>query len=66
MAVIAEIKTGKRRVLDYLLSSLCRYRHDLLRELSPFLKGHSRVEQAITDRGRVEASVDEFAIIPGR
>ena len=27
-----EIKTGKRRVLDYLLSPLHRYGHDVLRE----------------------------------
>jgi len=32
MAVTAEIKTGKRRVLDYLLSPLHRYGHDVLRE----------------------------------
>jgi hemolysin D len=32
MAVVAEIKTGKRRVLDYLLSPLHRYAHDVLRE----------------------------------
>jgi hemolysin D len=32
MAVIAEIKTGQRRVLDYLLSPLHRYGHDVLRE----------------------------------
>jgi hemolysin D len=32
MAVVAEIKTGKRRVLDYLLSPLHRYGHDVLRE----------------------------------
>lgn len=32
MAVVAEIKTGKRRVLDYLLSPLHRYSHDVLRE----------------------------------
>jgi hemolysin D len=32
MAVTAEIKTGKRRVLDYLLSPLHRYSHDVLRE----------------------------------
>ena len=32
MAVTAEIKTGNRRVLDYLLSPLHRYRHDVLRE----------------------------------
>jgi hemolysin D len=32
MSVVAEIKTGKRRVLDYLLSPLHRYGHDVLRE----------------------------------
>lgn len=32
MAVTAEIKTGKRRVLDYLLSPIHRYSHDVLRE----------------------------------
>ena len=32
MAVTAEIKTGKRRVLDYLLSPFLRYSHDALRE----------------------------------
>jgi HlyD family type I secretion membrane fusion protein len=32
MAVTTEIKTGKRRVLDYLLSPLHRYSHDVLRE----------------------------------
>ncbi len=32
MAITAEIKTGKRRVLDYLLSPLRRYAHDSLRE----------------------------------
>jgi hemolysin D len=32
VAVVAEIKTGKRRVLDYLLSPLHRYGHDVLRE----------------------------------
>lgn len=32
MAVTAEIKTGRRRVLDYLLSPFRRYRHDALRE----------------------------------
>jgi hemolysin D len=32
MAVTAEIKTGRRRVLDYLLSPLHRYGHDVLRE----------------------------------
>jgi hemolysin D len=29
---VAEIKTGKRRVLDYLLSPLHRYGHDVLGE----------------------------------
>jgi hemolysin D len=32
MAVTAEIKTGSRRILSYLLSPLNRYRHDVLRE----------------------------------
>lgn len=32
MAVTAEIKTGRRRVLDYLLSPFHRYAHDALRE----------------------------------
>lgn len=32
MAVTVEIKTGKRRVLDYLLSPFHRYTHDALRE----------------------------------
>jgi hemolysin D len=32
MAVTAEIKTGETRVLDYLLSPLHRYSHDVLRE----------------------------------
>jgi hemolysin D len=32
MAVVVEIKTGRRRVLDYLLSPLHRYSHDVLRE----------------------------------
>lgn len=32
MAVIAEIKTGSRRIISYLLSPLARYRHDVLRE----------------------------------
>jgi hemolysin D len=32
MAVTAEIKTGKRRVLDYLLSPFHRYSHDAMRE----------------------------------
>jgi hemolysin D len=29
---LAEIKTGRRRILDYLLSPLHRYGHDALRE----------------------------------
>jgi len=32
MAVTAEIKTGSRRIISYLLSPLARYRHDSLRE----------------------------------
>jgi hemolysin D len=32
MAVTAEIKTGRRRIISYLLSPLTRYRHDSLRE----------------------------------
>jgi hemolysin D len=32
MAVTAEIRTGSRRVISYLLSPLMRYRHDSLRE----------------------------------
>ena len=32
MAVTAEIKTERRRVIDYLLSPLQRYAHDALRE----------------------------------
>jgi hemolysin D len=32
MAVTAEIKTGKRRLLDYLLSPFHRYSHDVMRE----------------------------------
>jgi hemolysin D len=32
MAVTAEIKTGRRRVIDYLLSPLARYKHEGLRE----------------------------------
>jgi hemolysin D len=32
MAVTAEIKTGQRRVIDYLLSPLLRYKHEGLRE----------------------------------
>jgi hemolysin D len=32
MAVTAEIKTGSRTVLSYLLSPLMRYRHGSLRE----------------------------------
>jgi hemolysin D len=32
MAVTAEIKTGSRRIISYLLSPLARYKHDVLRE----------------------------------
>jgi hemolysin D len=32
MAVTAEIKTGRRRVISYLLSPLTRYRHEVARE----------------------------------
>lgn len=32
MAVTAEIRTGKRRVIDYLLSPLMRYKHESFRE----------------------------------
>jgi hemolysin D len=32
MAVTVEIRTGSRRILDYLLSPLLRYRHDALHE----------------------------------
>jgi hemolysin D len=32
MAVTAEIKTGRRRLISYLLSPLMRYRHEGLRE----------------------------------
>jgi hemolysin D len=32
MAVTVEIKTGKRRIISYLLSPLMRYRQDALRE----------------------------------
>ncbi len=32
MAVTAEIKTGRRRVIDYLLAPLCEYVRDRLRE----------------------------------
>jgi hemolysin D len=32
MAVTAEIKTGSRTVLSYLLSPLVRYQHESLRE----------------------------------
>lgn len=32
MAVKAEIKTGRRRIIDYLLAPLSEYRHDALRE----------------------------------
>jgi hemolysin D len=33
MAVTAEIKTGRRRVISYLLSPLLRYRQEGLREI---------------------------------
>lgn len=32
MAVTAEIKTGQRRIIEYLLSRLLRYSHDAGRE----------------------------------
>jgi hemolysin D len=32
MAVTAEVKTGSRRIIGYLLSPLARYQHDVLRE----------------------------------
>jgi hemolysin D len=32
MAVTVEIKTGSRRIIEYLLSPLMRYRHESLRE----------------------------------
>ena len=32
MAVTVEIKTGRRRVIEYLLSPLLRYRQDALKE----------------------------------
>ena len=32
MAVTVEIKTGQRRVIEYLLSPLLRYRHEAARE----------------------------------
>ena len=32
MAVTAEIKTGQRRIIDYLLSPIRKYRQDSLRE----------------------------------
>jgi hemolysin D len=32
MAVIAEIRTGERRLIEYLLSPLLRYRHDAMKE----------------------------------
>jgi len=32
MAVTVEIKTGQRRIIEYLLSPLLRYRHETLRE----------------------------------
>jgi hemolysin D len=32
MAVTVEIKTGSRRIIEYLLSPLLRYKHESLRE----------------------------------
>jgi hemolysin D len=32
MAVTAEIRTGERRLIEYLLSPLLRYRHDAMKE----------------------------------
>jgi hemolysin D len=32
MMLTAEIKTGQRRVIDYLLSPFMRYRHEALKE----------------------------------
>jgi hemolysin D len=32
MTVTAEIKTGQRRVISYILSPFTRYRHEALRE----------------------------------
>jgi hemolysin D len=32
MAVTAEVKTGSRRIIGYLLSPFTRYEHDALRE----------------------------------
>ena len=32
MAVTAEIRTGQRRLIEYVLSPFLRYRHDGLRE----------------------------------
>jgi hemolysin D len=32
MGVTAEIKTGQRRVIEYVLSPIMRYQHDSLRE----------------------------------
>jgi hemolysin D len=32
MAVTVEIKTGRRRIIEYLLSADLRYRHESLRE----------------------------------
>jgi hemolysin D len=32
MAVTVEIKTGTRRIIEYLMSPLLRYRHESLRE----------------------------------
>ena len=32
MAVTVEIKTGTRRIIEYLMSPVLRYRHESLRE----------------------------------
>jgi hemolysin D len=32
MAVTAEIKTGRRRVIEYVLSPVMKYQHDSIRE----------------------------------
>jgi hemolysin D len=32
MAVTAEIVTGRRRIISYLLSPIAKYSHDVLRE----------------------------------
>ena len=32
MAVTVEIKTGSRRIIDYLLSPIARYKHESMRE----------------------------------